>query len=62
MADEHPKTDEDRRRGRPRLDPSDSSMSVHVRLPTKQYDAAVKRASDERLSLADYIRRRIGRF
>jgi hypothetical protein len=56
-------TDEERRRpGRPRLDPEDPSVNVHFRLPTKQYDAAVKRAQDERLSLADYIRRQLRGF
>jgi hypothetical protein len=46
-----------RKPGRPRLDAEDVSVSVHFRLPTKQYDATVQRASQERLTLGDFIRR-----
>ena len=46
-------------RGRPHLDPNDTSVSVHFRLPSKQYDATVQRATRERETLADFIRRRL---
>lgn len=45
--------------GRPPLDPDDPSVSVHFRLPSKQYDATVERATRDRETLSDYIRRRL---
>ena len=55
MSDEKP-----RRLGRPPLDPDDPlSVSVHFRLPAKQYDATLDRANRERVTLADFIRRRV---
>jgi hypothetical protein len=45
-----------KRNGRPPLDPSDPSVSVHFRLPGKQYDATLALARDARLDLGDYIR------
>jgi hypothetical protein len=42
------------------LDPDDPlSVSVHFRLPTKQYDATLQRANRTRETLADFIRRRV---
>ena len=38
-------TDEERRRGRPPLDPHDPSVDLHFRVPGKQYDAAYSRRS-----------------
>jgi len=46
-----------KRIGRPPLDKSDPSISVHFRLPAKQYDDALARAHAARLDLGDYIRR-----
>jgi len=45
------------KRGRPPLDRDDPSSQVHVRLPSKQYDAAARRAALERVSRAEWIRR-----
>ena len=46
-----------KRRGRPRLEPDDPSVDVHVRLPSKQYDAAYLRAQRERLTVPELLRR-----
>ena len=43
-------------RGRPRLDPKDPSVSVTVRLPSKQFDLTQKRADQARLPLRDWLR------
>jgi hypothetical protein len=36
-------------------------VSVHVRLPSKQYDLQYKKAVEARLSLADWMRQVLGR-
>ena len=46
-------------RGRPRL--ADASVSVHFRLPAKQYDLTQKQAAEARLPLADWLRRVVAR-
>jgi hypothetical protein len=46
-----------RRPGRPRLDPDNPTVSVHVRLPAKQYDDASKAARDRRMSVPELVRR-----
>jgi hypothetical protein len=46
-----------KKRGRPPLDATDPSISVHFRLPTKQYDATAANARASRLELAEWIRR-----
>ena len=46
-----------KRRGRPPLDPEDASISVHVRLVSKQYDALCGRAGEDRRTLPAQIRR-----
>jgi predicted DNA binding CopG/RHH family protein len=46
-------------RGRPRLDATDTTVSVHVRISSKAFDAAQKRAQAERLTLRDFIRQAI---
>lgn len=47
-----------KRRGRPPLDPEgDASISVHLRLVAKHYDALCAHAGRERRSLPDTIRR-----
>jgi len=45
------------RRGRPPLDPDGPSINVHLRLSSKQYDALCARASQQRETLLDMIRR-----
>jgi hypothetical protein len=45
-----------RGRGRPPLDPHDPSVDVHVRVPSRQYDALYRRARDARLTVAEYLR------
>jgi len=46
-----------RRPGRPPIDPTDRSVSLSVRLPSKQYDALVLRALDARRTIAEQVRR-----
>lgn len=43
--------------GRPPLDATDPSVDVHVRLPSKQYDAAYTKALAARLTVPELIRR-----
>jgi hypothetical protein len=51
-----------RRRGRPALDESDrDTVVVHVRLPTRQYDAACQRATSERVTVPELLRRALRR-
>lgn len=53
MADEFtPK----RARGRPPIDRHDPSVSLHFRIPSKQYDLTLKQADAARLSHADWLR------
>jgi len=54
--------DQGRGRGRPRVDPDDQSVSVHLRLPARDYDDLYRRASgarDGKVSVPEYIRRRL---
>lgn len=44
-----------KKRGRPAI--GDPSVSVHFRLPAKDYDVTLAHAKDARVDLADYIRR-----
>jgi hypothetical protein len=46
-----------KRRGRPPLDTNDPSISVHVRLVSKHYDALCARAGQDRRTLPEQIRR-----
>jgi hypothetical protein len=46
-----------RRVGRPPLDADDPAVDVHVRLPSKQYDATYQRAQDARVTVPEIIRR-----
>jgi hypothetical protein len=48
---------EKRPRGRPPIDPADRSVPYSVKLPAKQFDDATTRARDERITLAEWIRR-----
>jgi len=46
-----------KRRGRPRVDPTDTTVSVHVRVAAKQYDALCAQAGRDRVTLPESIRR-----
>jgi hypothetical protein len=48
-----------RRVGRPPLDPTDSSTSMNVRVPSRRYDEIYARAWRERLSVQQFVRRAI---
>jgi hypothetical protein len=50
-----------RRRGRPRLDPTDGTKRTSVMLPTRQYDRLCRQALREDRSVADVIRRQLDR-
>ena len=50
-----------KRAGRPPLDPDDPSVSVTVRLPSKQFDATQKQADEAQMTLADWIRKMLAR-
>jgi hypothetical protein len=54
--------DSPRRRGRPPLDPNDSSVSVHLRVTPKLYDELYAQARVRRCSMLDLIRARIARY
>jgi len=43
--------------GHPPLDDDDESVPVHVKMPSKQYDDAYKRATAARVSVPEQIRR-----
>lgn len=45
------------KRGRPPLDPGDRSTHVHVRVSTKQYASLTARATAERCTVPELIRR-----
>lgn len=49
------------RPGRPALDEDGGSTQVGVRLPVKDFDALCKRASKDRITVAEVIRRDIRR-
>jgi hypothetical protein len=46
-----------RKPGRPPLDPTDPSVDVYFRLPSKQYEELWKRAVKDRCSVPEHIRR-----
>jgi mobilization protein NikA len=48
-----------KRPGRPPLDPTDHSVAVNVRLTARQYDAVYKQAQQARLTIPEWIRRRL---
>lgn len=50
-------SDDKRPRGRPRLDEDDRSVSYTMRIPAKDFKDATTRAHDERITLAEWIRR-----
>lgn len=43
--------------GRPPLDPTDRSVSVSLRLPTRAFDQLCHRAAQERVSVPELLRR-----
>lgn len=45
--------------GRPRLDPSDTSVPVSIRVPSRHYERMNLEAKRARLSLPDWIRERM---
>jgi hypothetical protein len=49
------------RRGRPPLDATDRSTKVCVSMPSRRYDLLYKRASQERVSVPELIRRDLAR-
>ena len=53
--------EEGKRRGRPPLDPNDSSVAVHLVLPAREYDAIHHRAALARVSVPEQTRREIAR-
>ena len=57
-ADEPPSP---RRRGRPPLDPRDGSVSIHLRVPARQYDLMDRAAQHAKVSVPEIIRRRARR-
>jgi hypothetical protein len=50
-------TEKPKRGGRPPLDPDDPSVDVHVRLPSKQYDAVYRLAQHARVTVPEMFRR-----
>jgi hypothetical protein len=46
-----------RRPGRPPLDPSDPSVDLHVKLPSKAYDDLFAKAQALRVSVPELVRR-----
>lgn len=50
----------EKKRGRPRLDPQDASVNLHLRVPAKQFDATYAKATAARMSMAEWIRQQLG--
>jgi hypothetical protein len=51
-----------RRRGRPPLDTADpTTVQVQVRLPTRQYDRLYARATAQRVTVPELVRRAVRR-
>jgi hypothetical protein len=48
-----------RRPGRPPLDPTDKSVGVSVRFPSRTLDAMYKHAAEARVSVPEWIRRTV---
>ena len=51
---------EKRLRGRPRLDPTDRSVSVCFKMPARQFDALCRDALRQAVSVPELIRRGLG--
>lgn len=52
---------ESTRRGRPPLDRADPSVGVNLKLPSKAYDDAYRRAEQARVSVPEILRRDLQR-
>jgi hypothetical protein len=50
---------EPKRRGRPSIDPDDTTRPVRVRMPTRAYTALQWRADADRITVAELIRREL---
>ena len=50
-----------RRPGRPRIDERDTTASVHLRLPTRDFDALDAAAREQRTTMQELIRRALTR-
>ena len=50
-----------RRNGRPPLDPTDPSVCICVRVPSKRYDALQKQATGVRVSVPELVRRALSK-
>lgn len=42
--------------GRPRLDPNDESIAVHIKMPSREYNRLWDEAQTQRLAVGDLIR------
>ena len=49
------------RRGRPRLADGEATVTLTVRVPTRQFDRLCEEAADAKLTLAESVRRRLNR-
>jgi hypothetical protein len=49
------------KRGRPPLDPDEAPARVHVTVPSRDYDLALKRAEQEGVSIPELVRRGLTR-
>jgi len=50
---------EQKRRGRPALDPSDTSVPVSLSLPSRTFDEISRQAMRENVSVPEIIRRKL---
>jgi len=48
-----------RRPGRPRLDPDDATVHLHVRIPARAFDRADREARRAGLTLPEFVRRSV---
>ncbi len=59
VCEHRPVPEAPRRRGRPPLDDNDASVPVSLKIPSREYDLLYARASRERVSVPEQIRREI---
>lgn len=57
-----PMSERKRRRGRPRLDPQDTSTDVHLRIPTREYEAVCRTAQRHDVKPTRVIRLAVRHF
>jgi len=48
-----------KRRGRPRLDPTDETVDITIRMPARSYIAACERAKHARVTVPELFRREL---